>query len=200
MLEDEEEDILRRRRAAKADLRALKTQIESSGEVVAGGDEDDVAVATRGPRKNSRTLKALCAELSQQRMGVWAALDEVRSPPVAIRAAATALPTHLSLCATLRPLDAVEGEGEGGRAAHRGIPCHSALLCRHAERSLALCPRRPPLCMPRVCAMRPQPSAGGVPPAPPRAAVAGGAAARRNRCGAARHRPPGTSRPACLTR
>ena len=81
-LEDEEYELVERRRKAVAELKKVRKQIAESGEVVPKkgeeeGDEDlEVAVVSKGPRHRSKVLLQRCQQLSERRMGVWAALDE----------------------------------------------------------------------------------------------------------------------------
>ena len=75
-LREEDNELYERRQAASSRLRALRTQIESSGEWVV---EDENAVASRAPRTQFRSLHALCEQLRTRRMGVWDALDEAES-------------------------------------------------------------------------------------------------------------------------
>ena len=74
-LEEAEAELVERRRDTIGELRALREQIEESGEVVPE-DSDDAAVETRGPRHKCRVLLARSGELAERRMRTWAALDE----------------------------------------------------------------------------------------------------------------------------
>lgn len=75
-LRAEETELLRRREEASERLRALRSSIERTGEVVL---EDRDAVETKADRSQYRSLEAVVAQLRSQRDRAWDAIDEAEA-------------------------------------------------------------------------------------------------------------------------
>jgi len=92
-LEDAEGKIQSRSCTAEKELMRLRTQIDASGEVTSAFCEleDELAVATKGARQQLRACEAACDELYEERMEVWASLDEAEERHAEVRAARQAL-------------------------------------------------------------------------------------------------------------
>ena len=83
-LQEEERELLRRREEASERLRALRSSIELTGEVVL---EDRDAVETKADRSQYRSLEAVVAQLRSQRDRAWDAIDETEARLEEIEAA-----------------------------------------------------------------------------------------------------------------
>lgn len=92
-LEEEEEELSKRLEATRSELRMAQAEIRASGEMAEAFREMEAELAgeSKGARARLRSCERACEELSQERMTLWAALDEVDAKLAEIKDARAAL-------------------------------------------------------------------------------------------------------------